>query len=439
MQSFSQFIISFFERDGETLVARFHYAFDEKEKFTETIDFSPLKNRSDFPLIRTDKNQIFQLLSHLHIALGVSYYKLFPTKEILVQSSTLHEEQKHFWNEFYLEGLGEFFYQNQLDPKGLAQFKSADGAPQYLEHIDLRAGKLLVLFGGGKDSLVTVELFRKEGKNFDLFSFGKDYPLHQLAQVPTGQKRLIISRQLDLPQIQKLLEQGYYNGHVPITGAICFVSLLIAYLYGYQAVVTSLEKSANEGNTTYCDMEINHQWSKSLAFEQAFQTYVHQWISSDFRIFSPLRKWYEIRIVQEFAQYPQYFHHFSSCNRNFHLSGSKLTGEQLRCWKCPKCAFVYTMMRAFLPREQVVEMFGRDLFADSDLVALFEELLGISGIKPFECVGTNEEMILAFWLAYQKNPDEMTVMIQLFKEKILTQMQESDFLLLQKKLLADYE
>lgn len=96
-------------------------------------------------------------------------------------------------------------------------------------------------------------------------------------------------------------------------------------------------------------------------------------------------------------------------------------------------------MRAFLPREQVVEMFGRDLFADSDLVALFEELLGISGIKPFECVGTNEEMILAFWLAYQKNPDEMTVMIQLFKEKILTQMQESDFLLLQKKLLADYE
>lgn len=92
-----------------------------------------------------------------------------------------------------------------------------------------------------------------------------------------------------------------------------------------------------------------------------------------------------------------------------------------------------------MPREQVVEMFGRDLFADSDLVALFEELLGISGIKPFECVGTNEEMILAFWLAYQKNPDEMTVMIQLFKEKILTQMQESDFLLLQKKLLADYE
>lgn len=147
----------------------------------------------------------------------------------------------------------------------------------------------------------------------------------------TGQKRLIIQRELDLPQLKNLVEKGYYNGHVPITGTICFVSLVVAYLYGYQTVVTSLEKSADEENTTYCGMDINHQRSKSLEFEQLFQSYVKKRISKDFSISSPLRKRYEIRIIQEFCHYPQYFYHFSSCNRNFHQTGSQLTKKQLRC------------------------------------------------------------------------------------------------------------
>ncbi len=299
----------------------------------------------------------------------------------------------------------------------------------------MKADKSLVLFGGGKDSLVTVELLKKDGQNFDLFSFGKNYPLHQLAQLPTGKKRLILTRELDLPQIQKLLAEGYYNGHLPITGIISFVSLVVAYLYAYDAVVSSLEKSADEGNTEYCEMEINHQWSKSSEFEQSFQNYVHTFISEDFRSYSPLRKRYEIRIVQEFCKYPQYFESFSSCNRNFHQLDSKLTGEQLWCGVCPKCAFIYTMLRAFLGKEKTNQIFARDLFVDEGLIPLFEELLGISGIKPFECVGTNEEMILAFWLIFKQEGEENSVMMRLFREHILPQMQSSDFEALEKKLL----
>lgn len=95
------------------------------------------------------------------------------------------------------------------------------------------------------------------------------------------------------------------------------------------------------------------------------------------------------------------------------------------------------MMRAFLPKEKVIQVFGHDLFEDESLVPLFNELLGISGIKPFECVGTNEEMLLAFRLAFKTNPDEMNVMMQLFRERILSQMKDSDFLALQEKLLAN--
>ena len=59
-------------------------------------------------------------------------------------------------------------------------------------------------------------------------------------------------------------------------------------------------------------------------------------------------------------------------------------------------------MRAFLGKEEVIQIFGKDLFDARELVELFSELMGISGIKPFECVGTNEEMLLGLWLSYLK-------------------------------------
>lgn len=146
MIPFSEFIISSFERDPVSLLAKFHYTFDDKENFTEKISFLPLKNAQDFPLLRKNEKEIHQLLAHLHIALGVSYYKLYPTKKIVVETSFLNEEQKAFWNQFYLKGLGEFFYQNQLDPRGLACFSSTEIAPLYDQKISLKADKSLVLF-----------------------------------------------------------------------------------------------------------------------------------------------------------------------------------------------------------------------------------------------------------------------------------------------------
>ena len=437
MRPFSTFNISRFEWNPNTYEAKFHYSFDESESFTEVINFSPLKEKSEFPIVKNDENELKQLLAHLHLALGVSYYKLFPTKEILVHTLDLTQEQKRFWNNFYIKGLGEFFYRNQINPEWLAEFASVKDAPNYPKKIFMQSHKSLVLFGGGKDSLVTVELLKSQGQTFDLFSFWNDFPLHQIAQIPTEKKRLIIKRTLDLDQIKKLLNQGYYNGHLPITGIISFVSLVVSYLYGYDATITSLEKSADEGNTFYHGLEINHQRSKSSEFEQDFQNYVHQRISEDFSSYSLLRKRYEIRIIQEFCKYPKYFYNFSSCNRNFHQSWSKLARDKLWCWECPKCAFIYTMMRAFLGKEEVIQIFGKDLFDAGELVELFSELMGISGIKPFECVGTNEEMLLGLWLCYLKNPQENSKIMLLFREKVMTKMEESDFLALQKKLLAN--
>lgn len=73
-------------------------------------------------------------------------------------------------------------------------------------------------------------------------------------------------------------------------------------------------------------------------------------------------------------------------------------------------------------------------------------MLGISGIKPFECVGTNEEMILAMHMFYQKlSTKELNTekgefpIIELFKTHILPKMSPSDFLALEKKLMRIYD
>jgi hypothetical protein len=148
-----------------------------------------------------------------------------------------------------------------------------------------------------------------------LFSFWKDFPLHELAASNTWEKRLIIKRSLDINQIKKLIENWYYNGHLPITGIISFVSILVWYLYWYKRVITSLEKSADEWNTTYYWFEINHQRSKSSEFENMFNDYVAKYISKWFSSYSPLRQWYEIKIVKEFCKYSQYFKTFSSLSK----------------------------------------------------------------------------------------------------------------------------
>lgn len=152
-------------------------------------------------------------------------------------------------------------------------------------------------------------------------------------------------------------QQGYYNGHVPISGIIAFALVFGAYLYDYQYIVMSNEKSANEGNTVLDGIEINHQRSKSFSFESDFDHYIKAYISPDLHYFSLLRGMYELKIAELFSHYPQYFSTFSSCNNNFKIIEANKTTDQRRCGICPKCAFVYAILRPFLSDEATQKIF----------------------------------------------------------------------------------
>src|SRR5690606_11322599 len=154
-------------------------------------------------------------------------------------------------------------------------------------------------------------------------------------------------------------------------------------------VVFSNERSASYGSQIAGTGEVNHQWSKGWAFEQAFGEHVQQHIAADLHYYSLLRPLSELAVARQFAKTDYYEAHFSSCNRNFHLLGERPVNRW--CGVCPKCHFVFLALAPFMPKTRLVRIFGRNLLDDAAQVPGYDALLEYRDHKPFECVGEGKE------------------------------------------------
>lgn len=425
MQQYQTFIFDSYGFDESTGTISLKYSLDNEVEFVETIRLP-----EGMPRRITDPLALDRAMFALHLIGGMSYYKTCLPKTIEIRSGKLTKEQAEFWNSVYQNGLGEFFYQNQIDFRGLINFPSVLEPRTYNLEPSNRPTKILTPVGGGKDSIVTIELLKKSGMPQTLFRVGS-HPLIDAVAQTAGTPLLSVKRALS-PVLFDLNEEGALNGHVPITAYLSCLCVVMAELYGFSHIAFSNERSANEGNTEMFGMEINHQWSKSMEFETAFRDYVSTYITKDVEYFSLLRPLSELHIVQLFSEYPQYFGEFTSCNTNWRIlskgepratshqnkSKPEAGGPRLAerwCGQCPKCAFAFAMLAAFLPKETVVEIFnGKNLFEYEELVPLFEELLGIRNIKPFECVGTPEETYAALMLASEQGGWDDTPVMKMF-------------------------
>ena len=114
-----------------------------------------------------------------------------------------------------------------------------------------------------------------------------------------------------------------------------------------------------------------------------------------------LRPYAELDIVRKFARLKKFHHVFSSCNRNFHLDGSRNTGRW--CGECPKCHFSALALAVFLEPGEVSAIQGRDLLDDLSQSDGFRALCRLGRDKPFECVGEAGESRAAL-RALTENP-----------------------------------
>ncbi|OGH24188.1 MAG: hypothetical protein A3B47_04995 [Candidatus Levybacteria bacterium RIFCSPLOWO2_01_FULL_39_24] len=387
------------------IIFSFGFRGEKNIDFAEKISFPPVTNKIPETLLKS-------LLNNLMLILGISYWKAYCPKEIVVENNFLTHEQAEFWNIVYTKGMGEFFYKNKIDFRGLVSFPSAKQNSEKLVSFP-RKNRSLLGIGGGKDSIVAAELLRQSNQQFDLATSG--FPIQIEIAKMIGGEIINTFKEIDPKLLELNKEADVYNGHVPISVYYAFILLLMAALFDYRSVIVGNEKSANYGNVEYLGEMVNHQWSKSEEFEKLFNDYVKRFITPDISYSSPLRQMTELQAVEEFVKYPKYFKVFSSCNKNYKINSSASLKASRWCRECPKCLFVFISLAAFLPKKEVLAIFGKNLLEEKSLLPLFEELIGIRNFKPFECVGTPEEVKEALERILGKGEFNKTILVKHFK------------------------
>lgn len=385
----NQFIFNSYVFEPESKTLRLHYSIDDAHHFTESYVFN---------FVFTDYNPkvLDRALQNLFFMAGVSYYKTFLPAEIVVQAGQLDQPAADFFSKTWQKGLGEFFYTNKLDVSTVIKFPSNSETRQLLA-LEPSNG-MLVALGGGKDSLVSVELLR-ENAQLATWSVGHQQQLAPLIE-RVGLQHYSVERTWDplLTSLNALPTTR--NGHIPISAILACVGTVVAVLAGDRDVVMSNEASADEPTLTYQGQPVNHQYSKSSEFEQDYQAQLERDFGGGLRYYSLVRPLSELRISEIFAQIAlgKYSSAFSSCNRAFTQGKTEMSW----CGECPKCAFVFLALSPFVSRQQLESLFGgKNLLLDPSLEPTYRQLLGIAGDKPLECVGEVKESRVAMRMAQE--------------------------------------
>ncbi|KZC15794.1 hypothetical protein RHOFW510R12_10470 [Rhodanobacter sp. FW510-R12] len=407
-------------------VAELAYAFDDGAELVERIRFPQA------PALPRERQAAFDAaLKLLHLVAGVSYYKAGVPPRIEVADGPFDDATAELLDQLYLHGLAEFAYRNGLDLRGRISFPRSTTPPSPRrgegrgEGMDLPQApalnlpkRTLVPIGGGKDSLVAVEAIKSIGGEATAVWVGNSALIAACAE-RTGLPTLNIQREL-APGLFELNRLGAWNGHIPVTAVNSAILAVTAILYGYDSITFANERSASAATLEYEGQQVNHQWSKSLAFETLLGDWLHTHVASDLDYCSLLRPYSELAITRAFAKLTPYFDVFSSCNRNFKLLGPKPVDRW--CGQCPKCHFVFLALAPFLPKPRLLAIFGRNLLDDDSQAAGFDALLEYQDHKPFECVGEGAEARAAMYALSQRPEWQEDALVERFRSEILPQL-----------------
>jgi len=461
-------------------------------KIKPDICFKPkirIKNINKKRLALIGKGTLSNLIFHLGLIELISYWKATCSPEIEIRAGFLNKEQIKWWKGLIMKGMGQFFYENKINftQSNFLKISSSPNMPRTVLGIlkeKLKDG-ILVPIGGGKDSIVTLEILKKSNKNIKCFCLNPNKSVKKIIKIADCQNPIIVERKID-KKLLELNQRGYLNGHTPFSAYLAFLSVLCAVIFDYKYIAFSQERSSNEGNLRYLPPHhikhlsplatikqsfvldwcgglpphhnedkspkatksakpvlvwcggkgkiINHQYSKSFEFEQKFRNYSKRYLAKQVEYFSFLRPLYEIQIAKLFSNFPQYFFAFLSCNvaQKTYSGTKKPIGKW--CGDCPKCLFVFTSLYPFVEHKKLIKIFGKNLFEDKKLMPVMLELIGKRKFKPFECVGTKKESLIAFYLSYLCAKTHLTnlagakkiklpFLLRYFQEKILPQYQ----------------
>ncbi len=375
------------KEDSEAIYLEYEFEIPNLTKFTPTLKI--LKKKFNIKNINTKyvENMVF----HIGLIELISYWKCTCSPKIIIKCGYLNEYQIKWWKKLYYYGLGELFYTNNIqttiDDFVTIECTMKSNKLEY-EKIDDTYNGYIVPIGGGKDSVVTLETLKiNNEKDYALIINPKPVTL-KCAEIAGLKSNNIIEiyRCIDKNLIA-LNEKGFINGHTPFSAMLAFVSYFTAHLLGVKYIALSNENSANESNVF--GEKINHQYSKSFEFECDFEEYSEKYLKAPIKYFSFLRPLNELQIAKLFSKHEKYHNTFKSCN-----VGSK-EKDWKWCCNCAKCLFAYIILSPYLYKKKLVSIFKEDLFEKENLLKTFIQLTGNGETKPFDCVGTFEEVNFA--------------------------------------------
>ena len=436
----------------QDLILTFHLFLEPDLHFAPTLK---IKNLPQEILEQINDRQTLnptleRLFFHLGLAEIPSYFKVACPAEVLIRhQGQIEAAALDFWHDLLIRGLGEFYYQNQLDftPANFIQVKSEliedlENSGQKSNFQSPKASQILIPVGGGKDSATVLGMMEERHLPYDVLLLAPHAPAAKkiallLQEKGLCQRIIEVERSID-PQLLKLNQEGYFNGHTPFSAYLAFLSTTVAYLFGQQRILLGNEASSEEENLLYLGQKINHQYSKSLEFEKKFSSYSQEFLFPKLKeapqYLSLLRSLSELEITKKLCdlaktdpRFTEILHTFKSCN----------VGQQKDIWchNCPKCAFVFTMLSAYLDEKVVSQdIFQENLLDKAELKQTFLDLAGFGSKKPFECVGTFAEVREALALNYQKNQSPNPLLRELWQKisalKMMDKLRQKSILIL---------
>ncbi|MDJ0800001.1 MAG: hypothetical protein QNJ51_24870 [Calothrix sp. MO_167.B12] len=296
---------------------------------------------------------------------------------------------------------------------------------------------VILASGSGKDSLLCSLLLETANIDYDLVTYlydiyGDNQEQELLFSKVTNNLKCRKQHNLYLhddyyPWLENRMEktnirarlQDYFTLDKPFrteAGEVVLGPIAIApiqIVHKIPIVAFGNEKSADAPNLVEPESgeAVAHQWAKSFTAEKEISKLMARLFEGINRV-SLTKPLHDLKVFETvFRLGGELPYATNSCNI-----------KKPWCGRCEKCCYVFAGFCTYGNLSQVVEAFGQNLFDIEENLPIWEELLGLKGYIPWECVGQAEEA--QFYLYHQHKRGVQGLAIDLFRDKILMPLEE---------------